>query len=317
MSKILFIANVFNLKISKPLTTPISLMPGMFITNNRSKIYPLLSSGFKRAVGDIEYEAIRNGTAVIYGLYPDAVMQGLSDLDFLLANLKWSSEVLQATWLLKDNCFNIELGFLEAPHYAQTSSVSSNFLKQQVSLSASLPQEVELTPDEIKQVVDLHDAIQTSLHSQNPSATHHLEKNYSRLGRVWSLLAEARAATNVGNKIASYCTCYEALFSTETTELSHKLAERIAHFLGSTTSEKMEIYANLKNAYSVRSKVVHGDGLSVNQLAGLIKVSETCDEYLRKSLVKIFSSQGVQEVFNQNSNKLDEYFLKLVFGNVS
>lgn len=66
-------------------------------------------------------------------------------------------------------------------------------------------------------------------------------------------------------KIAMYIPLLETLFSTdETTEITHKISERIAIYLGGTTQQKIENYKLIQSAYSIRSNLLHSSKLSTD-----------------------------------------------------
>ena len=58
-----------------------------------------------------------------------------------------------------------------------------------------------------------------------------------------------------------YIAALETLFSKDGSELSHKVAERVAFYLGGIKNEKMYTYRKVKGAYDVRSKYIHGSKL--------------------------------------------------------
>ena len=64
------------------------------------------------------------------------------------------------------------------------------------------------------------------------------------------------------DKIIDFMIAFEALyFPDEKTELNYRLALRCAYFLGKDESERQKIFELLKNAYDIRSKIVHGKDL--------------------------------------------------------
>src|SRR5690606_23225047 len=60
----------------------------------------------------------------------------------------------------------------------------------------------------------------------------------------FTLSARSNAATPM--KIVLYCTALECLFSTATTELSHRIAERVAALIGTSNEDKKEIFKFIK-----------------------------------------------------------------------
>jgi len=106
----------------------------------------------------------------------------------------------------------------------------------------------------------------------------------------------------------------ESLLSSDPAELSHKLSERVALLLGKQLTDRKHIYATMKAAYSIRSKTVHGDKLSPNDVKRVTELSTTCDNFLRQTLIKIWSSQKLVELFLGKKEALDEHFMSLTFG---
>jgi hypothetical protein len=173
---------------------------------------------------------------------------------------------------------------------------------------------IKFTEDEILKAVKLHEEVYTFISEKARDLKNFLQKGNSRIARAFHFLEAARSERNLGIKIADYCTCYETLFSTESTELSHKLAERVSNFLAHLSDEKMNIYQSIKSAYNIRSKVVHGDNLTNNQIENLVKTSENCDYHLRLILNSIVNSEKLTEIFEQKNDSLEDYFAKLVLG---
>jgi hypothetical protein len=105
----------------------------------------------------------------------------------------------------------------------------------------------------------------------------------------------------------------ESLLSTDSAELSHKLSERVAFLLGRQLDDRKQIYATMKTAYNIRSKTVHGDRLSSKDVERATGLSTTCDNLLRQTLVKIWSSSKLMELFSGKKEVLEEYFMSLTF----
>jgi hypothetical protein len=74
------------------------------------------------------------------------------------------------------------------------------------------------------------------------------------------------------------------------------------------------IYATMKTAYNIRSKTVHGDKLSSKDVERATELSTACDNFLRQTLIKIWSSQRLVELFSGKKEALDEHFMSLTFG---
>jgi hypothetical protein len=69
----------------------------------------------------------------------------------------------------------------------------------------------------------------------------------------------------------------------------------------------------MKTAYNIRSKTVHGDRLSSKDVERATGLSTTCDNLLRQTLVKIWSSPKLMELFSGKKEALEEYLISLTF----
>ena len=101
----------------------------------------------------------------------------------------------------------------------------------------------------------------------------------ARYTRAVYFIQAARASSDIGVKIANYSTALEALFSTDAQELSHKLAERVACFLESAPSLRKQVFQDVKKAYGIRSKVVHGAGGSKEVQKSAVAVCVNIDNW--------------------------------------
>ena len=130
----------------------------------------------------------------------------------------------------------------------------------------------------------------------------------SRVSRAFYFLQSARATVFLPLKVAHYCTCFETLVSTSSTELAHQVAERVAVLISEDSQERMEVYRNLKRAYDTRSKVVHGSELTRSQQRYLDD-SRNCDDYLRRLLLSFMAHHHLEEAANGPQEQWDTFFL--------
>jgi len=114
------------------------------------------------------------------------------------------------------------------------------------------------------------------------SATESVRK-MSRLNRAWFLIMSARREVLLNHRIAFYVMSLECVLSRSKTEVAHKVCERAALLIGTSRTERVEIYQTIKKAYDIRSHVVHGGATELSDPA-LINISVKCDDYLRKLL---------------------------------
>ena len=114
-------------------------------------------------------------------------------------------------------------------------------------------------------------------------------------------------------KISAYCSALECLFCEESGEIAHQLAERVACYLASDGSARLILYREVKEAYGVRSRVVHGDTLKDRKLENLARVSTSIDEVVRRVLRKVDDDVEYARSCS-NRTEFDAYMLRLVFG---
>ena len=89
------------------------------------------------------------------------------------------------------------------------------------------------------------------------------------------------------NKFIDFFVAFEALFLPETSELSYRLSLRTATLLGNLHQKKKLIFNFMKDAYNLRSKIVHGKTPKIGKKRVDLKdyVSEL-ENYLRKSIIR-------------------------------
>ena len=123
-------------------------------------------------------------------------------------------------------------------------------------------------------------------------------------------------SANFENRVVDLFTALEGLFTTDNSEVSYKLANRMAWFLfpnfdSDHRLNRMEVFKAAKEGYKVRSNVVHGkkfvDTTDMESIS--IIHSQT-----RDILLKILYDKKLIDVFTSDNKKLDEYFNALVHG---
>ncbi|MBW4888464.1 hypothetical protein KXQ82_02005 [Mucilaginibacter sp. HMF5004] len=128
--------------------------------------------------------------------------------------------------------------------------------------------------------------------------------------RAMAFLNTARWTSNIPQKITHYMSILECLFSVDANEIVHKVSERVAHYVGGSSTEKLEIFKLVKAAYGVRSTYVHG-GTSKMSSVQLCELSKQTDDIIRRVLTKVITKDHVQ--FLKSNNSMTEYFNSLIF----
>jgi hypothetical protein len=218
-------------------------------------------------------------------------------------------------WVVLDNSANTGLAFIEVGPDAAVSLVSS--VKRSVLFTTSRGHEVatRITKNHLEtarshlkfyEARDL-DRFRMSDEELVPDAS------ADRISRSLYFLQGARASNFIPEKVTFYCICMETLVSTDTTELSHKVAERVAWLVASDPEERKAIYRTIKKAYALRSQTVHGSSTRFLREENS-EVSEGVDSILRKMYQALFTDAKLAAVLRADNQAIDEFFLSRVLG---
>jgi hypothetical protein len=207
---------------------------------------------------------------------------------------------------------NVDFGFLEYPARIMETCIVRHSISNSFITSAGEKIDAVFSRDEFRNARSFY---QSYVGVINRDAQILSQQKITRLERALYFSQHARDSTDLGIKITNYCTTFESLFSSDSHELSHKLAERIACFLGSDFEERIKIYQEIKRAYNIRSKVIHGAFGSVT--SDLDTVSISCDNILRKAIKKILNEPEQFKYFREErtNEEMEKYFLSLVLKN--
>lgn len=293
----------------------LELMPGVRVTNKKEIKDRILTDSIKDIIGVIETSYIYSADTFVYFEYEDDEIPfaGLDNLQSLNTILLWIDDFLKNSWIFRDNCIICDTGYL-IDNKTENVNASSLRLQYLFTSASGLITNIELCKSDLTSLFSIHDKIETYLHGKKSGLNKFmLEKDFSRIGRALLFIKQAREARNLAYKISNYCAALETLFTTENTELSHKLSERVAFFANDNTN-KLNIYKTIKKAYSIRSKLTHGSSIDQKTIDEIPDVSIQTDKILRAIFEKIISDGEILKLFDSSSNTIDEYFEKLIFG---
>jgi len=81
--------------------------------------------------------------------------------------------------------------------------------------------------------------------------------------------------------------CLEALYlkPKEEGELAHRLGQRVARLLSLLDQQPLEIYNNIRRAYGIRSKFIHGSGIEKEERQNIANLTKKVIDYARISIV--------------------------------
>ena len=327
MSKFRYFVGLALLEVQEPLDNGDQIIEGFRITNDKELPRKFMKRDLMEALGGLEATSLLNSDAIIYSeLTKEGDLNPADSMDILTGMLNLTGMFLTALWLVKDNAVNFELGFLEVWPTGGPYRVHSNFLAMTVQRADGSKPKVSFNRDELRQAREhfrellfplaqsTSEAVQLPSElpiGQGPVLSS--KPNIPRLRRAFYFLESARSSRDIGMKIAMYCSLFETLFSTDASEITHKIAHRIAIFLEQENEKRCELYARIKKAYGIRSKVVHGDEVKPDSKS-IQAIATEADDVARRIFLKIGSSDTLFDQFHGSKANLDEYFLKESFG---
>jgi hypothetical protein len=140
----------------------------------------------------------------------------------------------------------------------------------------------------------------------------------TRLSRFVHLLNHARTIYDIGLKLALFCSCLECLFSNkgDKQDVTLRVAQRTALFLEAIPCKRRSVFKDVKDAYSLRSNVLHGGKID-KKLPELERVCVQTDSVLRKVFAMILNSRSSTvdyfKLFTTDDTQLQEHLDHLVF----
>jgi hypothetical protein len=302
------------------------LMPGLTLSTRKDRLQTFLTEDVGLAIGTIGCRALQDGGHFIFGVFSDTELKEIFPPDcrqpqttpmILETALVWLRSFLRASWLIKDNCISIEGAFAVYPHEGPTQVASSNSLYElNITCNGQKSEECRLTVTELSELIDLHNRVETALWRCRDEHGDGLKGKNSRIVRCFEFLQCARTSYSIPLRMAHYCSAFEALFASGTTELSHRLSERIAHFAGKTPEQRKTAYGIAKRAYALRSQVVHGSSLPKKVIPNIHAMCRETDDLLRTILRRIIAEKEMLTLLSSPDEDIDAFFLDRLMGAV-
>lgn len=307
--KFLYIVGLTDLQISQTLVRPIKVADDTFITNNAKYVKSLIPPQHIPVLGLLEYNFLTSGRPVIYKTGSVLVEEG-AHIE-VINLLRGAHGFLLSLWMYRDSSVNCDTGFAIG---LDSDGMHSNTLNFHYSFANGDKGVTTISQHDLERVCDISDKYFRGLKEQDDLPRTVLQKTTGRINISTYHLQMARSARDLAIKIATYCSFFESLFSTNTTELSHQLSERIAFSMTNDPHERLEIFTKTKKAYGVRSKTVHGDIIQPRELVGLIETAGHCDVIARKIYTKVITHPETYKLFESTNEKIDDHMRNLIFG---
>lgn len=290
------------------------LMPGVLLVVGDDYKADILDDEFVKFAGAIEYSHFQKSShLVVMQWEKDFLGHKVGGLFLLEQWLAWIYWLIQDSWLVKDNSIACEVAYAKVDSskgvewssnglFTQYSDVTGDHLKSTIFDEADLKIWNEVT-----------DSVRAAVYKKGFNNAPLTDKSYTRFGRFVSFINLARTTNNPAMKIAQCCSALESLFSTDKSELTHRLSERVAFFLGEHGEDKEQVYQLIKECYAVRSSVVHGS--HVKEGKGFTN-QEKCRllfELLKKIATVLLNNSQIEKVLEGSNESIDSYFRSLLF----
>jgi hypothetical protein len=236
---------------------------------------------------------------------------------------KTLSRIVFFTWFFKDSSSDLNTLYLLAEnrgHESYERKVYSNCLGKQI--------ETTFTDDEFKSaaalyaryssIATINEFEEMKVGSESPKRAADInvhDFNYhilNRMERAINFLEFARATPFLPLKISFYVCAHEALFSTDNLEVTHKISERVAYYIGGDYIDRLDTFKKMKKAYSIRSNYFHGQDFLNVKKADLEIAAKSIDEITRRVLRQAITEDI--DIFAYNNSKLSELFRDLALG---
>ncbi|CDO04319.1 hypothetical protein BN988_02873 [Oceanobacillus picturae] len=294
-----FITILHNMKLASIKNKGMRIFPGARISNgSQIQSETLYTESSLQTIGALSINEFEDSVYI----YIDGKFDGGNEeyLDrkagrhtfFLLRQVQ---NFIHNLWEIKDNNVYVRDGFLIAysTQFENGSATYKASLSEIFSFASGEQRESLFSDKEIQQAAynfqphTIEDYDEDSFGGKIPSSDHFFKTHgTNRMVRAFYFTIGARRSAILPMKIVHYCNALECLFTIGTSEVSHKIAERVAIILGTSQASKKNIFSLIKKAYGFRSKLVHGQYLKVTE-ESLVYISEGLDNILRELMSEI------------------------------
>lgn len=314
MKKYKFISTLRFLNIEVKLNEPFTLIPGIDLINDKKKISEILDDEFQSIAGKIETEHFKNANHIIFCEFDESMMNFPNSNQALTTWIIWVDLLIKDAWLVKDNAISCEIAYMKMTEGIHSEWSNNSLFSPPSFSSGEKYKEIKFSYEDLVEWESQSNKLQTYLHEKNSSIYNSfINKEYSRLGRSLRFIIASRRESHPAIKIAHYCSAFESLFSTDNTELSHKLSERVALFLKNYGYDPLIVFDDIKSFYNIRSKVTHGDSLQDKRINTIPDLSIKCDDYLRFIINEILNDSKLIDIFDSKKEIQEKYFKELIF----
>ncbi len=333
------LARIHNLSVEENLNDGLELCDGLRLTNDARKVESLLTDSLEESCGAMEARAMK-ASAVMHWSQPneddlageEEITQEMVEVysaaghRLLTTCLRSFNEVAMMLWVLEDNAVFVDTG------YGEILVSATDVLQLHVSITPTLfsasgeQPTTKFSRDDLlkaselsrrwnahlKKTVSEAEASADTLISRDSNGVLGSHKGSTRLSRFFHFLQIARSATDQGVRIALYFSALESLFTTDNKDIAHKVSDRVSCFIETDGEAREDTYRQMKRAYNVRSRVVHGSCLEAKAEEELFETSKRLDFFLRRVFGKMLDEARTLDQFDEPVELFSEYLRKLV-----
>lgn len=303
------------LRCSGNLGPGIEVCPGIRLTSDPSRIPALKDADFIKMAGSLEGNFLLSCPLVGYSQFD--IESNSTGYDEIAGRMRAVDAFLTIVWLFHDHTAFFDRGYL----YFENGRISSSALVSSTYDRSGNRSSCSLSTAELTQAKHLFRILSRSggndfdheKYTKQPlkSVAH---RSISLCQRFFSFLKMMREAADPGLPV-TFCVCgIEVLFSTGTSELTHRVCERIAFFFGKTPSEKRSLYQKVKLLYAVRSAFVHGDSLSKATEGQLSKIVADGEDLLRNLGIEALGNPSFRTAICSGKSAVEEFHQRYLFG---
>lgn len=318
------IAPIYGITVDENLGRGEKLDDTLLLTNDRDTAKRILPAQSTRYIGILECDSVSRAGLVAYGHLSDGdCPANPSDIEeFLFRQLLKLHELASFLWMVKDHAIRIENAFFIGSQFGSTRifPLIASFADGRHDVVSFSRVELRTARDGYRHVFS--DKDMTFHQSATPHARREIVDSAVSPGfRALLFARSARTSSHLSIKIANYCSALESVLVSTPTELTFRLAQRVAWLLGATIEERQSLFRQLKSAYDIRSTAVHGSSMSDKKLhSALTPAVSACDEILRRILQRLSEDQVLRDyVWGQvkNATAFEERLLAITLGDDS
>ncbi len=139
------------------------------------------------------------------------------------------------------------------------------------------------------------------------------KKQNLRLPRVVLYWDSSSCSGSFERKAVELFTALEALFTTDSSEISYKLANRASWFIERSDAEKRrQVFDEIRKGYDLRSKIVHGDDYSKKFDIELVKKLHSLT---RDVILKMLQNDSLlKKLVNRDKELINDFYNDLTSG---